>query len=329
MHGRDLKPGDINAIMAPAGTESKKDLKNEIREDFLGRKVIIATARGKRPHEFAIVDKAHKVVPKEKCFFCPGNEHLTPPEIDRIETSPGKWLVRCFPNKFAATSTEFPNAYGNHEIIVDTPDHQNYLSDLSEENILAVLQMLRRRITAASTDPQIKSAIIFKNEGREAGASLEHTHWQIITLDFIPPLIKKESAYARKAKCSFCAAYEKEKATRIIDNQHLFAFCPYASRFHFETWIVPKRHVKSLVDLEKGELKAVAAALKRIFTKLEKTLNYPPYNMVFHTGPLDGTDFHFHIEILPKLSKWAGFEHGSGVIINALPPEEAALELRK
>jgi len=314
------------------GESEQSPLANEVRTDFLGRKVIIAVARGKRPHEFAVVDKPRKVVPKEKCFFCPGNEKLTPPEIDRIESEPGKWLVRCFPNKFAATGRNYPKAYGAHEVIVDTPDHQKYISDLSEENINSVLHMIRRRVAAISKDKKMKTAIVFKNEGKEAGASLEHTHWQIIALDILPPLIKEESDAAKKGKCRFCEMKKKERKNTFINNGEVFAFCPTASRFHFESWIMPKRHVGDIRDLTEKELASVASAIKMIFVKLEKTLNYPPYNLVLHTSPFSGIrkcDFHFHIEILPKLSKWAGFEHASDVIINSLPPEQCAEEMRK
>lgn len=305
-----------------------KEKPNEIRKDFLGREVIIALNRGKRPQEF-VCQKHVKTTPPEKCFFCPGNEHLTPPEIDRIESAPGKWQIRCFPNKFAAVSKAWKKAYGSHEIIVETPDHQKTLSELDEGNIFNAIEMFCRRVRAAAEDPKTKYAMLFKNEGLEGGASLEHTHCQLVTLPRVPPLVKKESRKFKEGKCALCKSIEKERRRTFFEDANFVAYMPKASRFHFETWVVPKRHARSILDLTEAERRSLATALKVMLGKLDQHVGYPPYNMVFHTAPFDNSPFHFHIELLPRLSKLAGFEFGTEMIMNSLPPEMAADEFRK
>lgn len=302
--------------------------KNEIREDFLGRKVVIASSRGKRPKEFAVEEKKEGRTLPEKCFFCPGNEHLTPPEIDRIEVEKGKWQIRCFPNKFPALAKEFPDAYGTHEIIVETPDHYKTLSQLSVDNILNMFELFKRRIKETRKDKKIRYLLVFKNEGREAGASLEHTHHQLTSLAHVPSLAKREIE-ASKSPCKFCGMPEKEKERTIVENEHIVAFVPYASRFPFEVRILPKRHVRCMTDMKDDELKALGETLKTILEKIDGLLNYPSYNMVYHIAPFDDSEFHFHIEVMPKLVIWAGFEFGTDMIMTSMPPERAAEALRK
>jgi len=301
--------------------------KNEIREDFLGRKVVIAVGRGKRPKEFAAEEKKERKTLPEKCFFCPGNEHLTPPEIDRVAVG-GGWQIRCFPNKFPALAREFPDAYGTHEVIVETPDHYKTLSQLPLDNILNMFEMFKRRIKETRKDEKTRYVLIFKNEGKDAGASLEHTHHQLTSMSEVPSLIKKE-VEASKDPCKFCGMIEKEKGRMIAENEHVAAFAPYASRFPFEVWIVPRRHARCITGMEDDELKALGEMLKTVLGKIDGLLNYPSYNMVYHIGPFDDSEFHFHIEIMPKLAIWAGFEFGTDIVMTSMPPEKAAEALRK
>jgi len=310
---------------------------NELRKDYLlDRWVIIAKDRGKRPTDFIQKPKVEK--PKI-CFFCPGNEHMTPPEIDRVEEN-GKWIIRCFPNKFPATTTEFEEneesflvkqtAYGKHEVITETPNHNMHLNELSVEHIVKVLDMYSSRINEIKKDKRIKYVIIFKNQGSVAGASLDHSHTQLIALPIIPGLVKEETEAARKYKeengnCPFCDihSYEAKSERLIFEDDYTISFAPFASRFPFEVWIMPKRHVRFLYDLNDEEKYSFAKMLKRILRKLHSSLNKPPYNFWFHQSPDDG-DLHFHLELAPRLAKFAGMELGSEIVINVVPPELAA-----
>jgi len=298
---------------------------NELRKDYLlNRWVIIAKGRGKRPQHF--VQKPGKI--KEKvCFFCPGNEDTTPPEISRVEEK-GKWIIRCFPNKFPATDW--------HEIIVETPDHTENLGDLSVDHIVKVLEMYSERHIAMGANPKVKYVSIFKNKGEIAGASLPHSHTQLVGLTSVPPLVSKEIRASRK-KCPFCTIWRDEvKSSRLVyENRYTAAFAPFASRFPFEVWLMPKRHVGTLVEMKRKEMTSFAETLKRILSALNSSLNYPPYNFVLHYAP-EGLhhapkckDLHLHLELLPRLSKFAGFEFGTDIIINVMPPEIAADHYRK
>lgn len=313
-----------------------KEPENESRRDFvIDREVIITVNRAKRPTDFA-----QKPRPPEArsgpCFFCPGNEHLTPPETERIPKEKGEWKVRCFPNKFFAVSTTSKKAYGYHEVLVETPEHDKTLSDLSVEHIRLVLKMYANRTRAFARDKKIEYVCIFKNEGGEAGASLRHTHSQLVAMDNIPPktvmIYKQNEAYMRKyRKCGFCDRKRLEKPRIVYEDKHVLAYCPYCSRFHFETWIQTKRHVGLITELNEEEITSFAIALKKILGKLDRELNRPPYNYFLQMGPLKGKrkGAHFRIEICPRLSKWAGFEYSTNVILNSLLPEKAAEEFRK
>ncbi|MEW6328923.1 MAG: galactose-1-phosphate uridylyltransferase [Candidatus Micrarchaeota archaeon] len=313
---------------------------NELRKDPLfERYAIIAEARGKRPTDFALKRAPCESKPEGICYFCPGNEHLTPPEISRI-TEKGKkgWIVRCFPNKFPAVSRDSPRAYGYHEIIVETNKHGATLSELSTPHIKKVLDMYASRVLALHKDKKIKYVLIFKNEGEEGGASLSHTHTQLIALAQIPPVIEDEIRAQKKfkrshKKCALCELAKKEKNSEraVYENDEFVCFAPYASRFSFETWVLPKKHIPSLAQLTEKQKLALADALKNSLGKLDKLLNRPPYNYLVHIAPARGReymDFHFHIEICPRLARWAGFEFGSGIMINSMPPETAAKALR-
>jgi UDPglucose--hexose-1-phosphate uridylyltransferase len=304
---------------------------NELRKDYLlDRWVIIAMGRGKRPHQFALGKQTEKV---EVCFFCPGNENLTPPEITRLEEG-GNWVIRVFPNKFPAVMQEgdpaiktdnqyytYASAYGNHEVLVESPSHDEQFADLSIRRIKQVLQMYNNRIQELSKVKGVQYVSVFKNQGKEAGTSLVHTHTQIIALNTIPPLIEEEIE-ANKDRCRYCEVIEKEKNSyrRVLENSFI-SFAPYASRVPFEVWIFPKRHVSCLDDLNDLELEDLAKQLKHILVKL-KELN-APYNFYLHYAP-QGKDLHFHIEVAPRLAIWAGFELGNDIFVNIMSPEEAA-----
>ncbi|MBW2995617.1 galactose-1-phosphate uridylyltransferase [Candidatus Woesearchaeota archaeon] len=304
---------------------------NELRKDYvLDRWVVIATGRGKRPHQFASKKEDKKI---EVCFFCPGNESMTPPEIDRVEKN-GSWVIRVFPNKFPAATAEgdphvktdnnfysYASAYGYHEVLVESPSHEDEFGDLGIDRIVNILKMYNKRIKELSKKDGIRYVLVFKNQGREAGTSLVHTHTQIIALNKIPTLVERE-AEATKDECKYCEVIESEKGSlrRIMENSFV-SFAPYASRFPLEAWIFPKRHVTCLDDLNKDELQDLAQQLKLILKKLED-IN-APYNFFLHYAPA-GDDLHFHIEIAPRLAIWAGLEIGGDIEINIMAPEDAA-----
>lgn len=311
----------------------------ELRKDYiLDRWVIIATGRGKRPHEFRTEDNIYADDKgPENCFFCPGNESMTPREIGRVGDGQGGWKLRWFANKFAAvdkrgdpevktdnTYFTYSDAYGNHEVIVETPDHDRQLIDLSEDELAELFKVYARRIEELTNQPKTGYVCVFKNEGKKAGTSIVHSHSQLISLNIVPPEVRaKVEASKRFDSCPYCDIIRQEaKGHRHVhEDDNTVTFTPYASRFNFEVWIFPKSHYRTLIDFSDDELFDLAAAVKRVLRKI-KELN-ANFNMVLYYAP-KGEDLHFHIEILPRISTWAGFELGSGVTINVVSPEDAA-----
>lgn len=305
----------------------------ELRKDYiLDRYVIIATERAKRPDQFK-----SEIVPKkeELCYFCPGNENTTPPEICRYPEKAKEWQFRVFPNKFAAVKPEgkaniqtdnifyaYSDAYGNHEVIVETPNHGETLADLTVENISQLFSIFSLRIKENLNKPNIKYVSVFKNNGEKAGTSIQHTHCQLIAYNRIPEIIiEKERAVKKFSTCPHCSIIEPEKKSdrRCYENDSFVAFAPYASRFPFEVWLLPKRHVIKLEELGAEEIAAMADILKKILLKL-KALN-ADYNFYLQYGI---ENMHFHIEVCPRMTTWAGFELATGTIINIMTPESAA-----
>lgn len=311
----------------------------ELRKDYiLDRWVIIATGRGKRPEQFKSEEDIYANDPgPEKCFFCPGNESMTPAEIGRKDDGKGGWKLRWFPNKFAAVDKKgdpaikkantfytYSDAYGNHEILVETDDHKKQLRDLGAEDIAEILKVLRDRIEELIRQPGIKYVDIFKNEGLKAGTSIIHSHSQIISLNIIPTEIKARIDAAKGfGSCPYCKIIDSERNSErhVHEDNFTFTFTPYASRFNFEAWIVPKRHCCRLTDFSDEEIFSLASAMKRVLDRL-KDLNVS-FNIAYYYAP-DGEDLHFHIAFLPRVATWAGFELESGVTINVVSPEDAA-----
>ncbi len=309
---------------------------NQLRKDYLlDRWVIIAKKRGKRPRDFK--HEGEKRVGKS-CFFCPGKEHRTPPEIDRIEKD-GEWIIRCFPNKFPATTEKKEMldkgllnamaAYGRHEVVVETPIHGEELGNLEVEHIAKVLEMYTRRVVELKKDPGIEYVSIFKNRGKTAGASVAHSHTQIVALPMIPGIIREEMKVLQKqGDCPLCRIGDIEGERTVREDKYTVVFAPYASRFPFEARITPKRHLSSLEELNKKERESFALSLKEVLTALNKSTNYPPYNYHLHLGP-GGEDFHMYLELLPRLLTWGGFELSNDIVINTMSPETAAKHYRE
>jgi len=327
---------------------------SELRKDPIsGRWVIISVERGKRPIDF--------ISPSQRkrggfCPFCHGNEYTTPEEImafrppGTIPNSPG-WTLRVMPNKFPALQIygdlnkagvgifDMMNGIGAHEVIVETPDHMLSLSTMPLKALEDVLWAYYLRLTDLRKDRRFKYVLIFKNEGDAAGASLEHSHTQIIALPIIPMLVKEETDSAKhyydlKERCIFCDVIYQEIEFRkriIYENSQYVALAPFAPRAPFETWILPKRHESNFQPPNKN-FSSLAEILQVILRQMDKILEVPPYNFIIHTSPFQdeiNDYYHWHIEILPKLTKIAGFEWGSGFFINPTPPEESAKFMRE
>jgi len=328
---------------------------HELRKDpVTGRWVIIASERGQRPTDFAI----NRQMPSGgTCPFCYGSEDKTPPEVLAYRKagtppdSPG-WRVRVVPNKYPALRIEGPlgrraagiydmmNAVGAHEVVIESPDHQAQLGDLGEAQIAEVLWAYFDRFADLMKDSRFRYILIFKNQGADAGATLEHSHTQIIATPVVPKRVTEEIQGARqhydlRERCIYCdiIQQELENRTRLVQQNELFvALEPFAARFPFETWILPNRHSASFDSMQKPDVEALARLLQQTLRRIKVTLGDPPYNYVLHTAPCGGNGvaecYHWHLEIFPKLTKVAGFEWGSGFYINPTPPEIAAEALR-
>ncbi len=322
----------------------------ELRKDpIVGRWVIISTERGKRPHDFP-QEKAER---KEGlCPLCPGSERMTPPEILTYRNGEAGWTLRVVPNKFPALRIEGDlgkagdgvydrmHGIGAHEVVIETERHDLDLFDMPEDRIADVFRAYRDRILDLKQDNRFKSVLVFKNHGSAAGASLSHSHSQLIALPVIPKRVMEEMTgcrdyYRFRDRCLFCdiIVQEMEQKVRIVEETGEFlAYSPYAPRFPFETWIVPKRHQCAYEMIEEGQIRPLAAIFRRTLRRLNIALENPPFNFIIHSAAFQeraAEFYHWHIEIMPKLTKIAGFEWGSGFYINPTPPEEAAKFLRE
>lgn len=328
----------------------------ELRKDpITHRWVIISTDRAKRPTDFA--KSRVEIKGNGVCPFCYGNETKTPPEIlayasnGRQPNTPG-WSVRVVPNKFPALGIEGAldrqgvglfdkmNGVGAHEVIIETPDHQSTLATLTGEQVEQVLWAYRARITDLKNDRRFRYVMVFKNHGVAAGASLEHTHSQLIALAIVPKQVHEELENAHryfeeKERCIFCDIVRQEcedRARLIAENDSCIALAPYAPRFPFETWVLPKLHSSAFETEPAAVISSAASMLRNMLRRLDQVLDHPPYNFVIHSSPIgeeQNEHYHWHIEMMPTLTKVAGFEWGTGFYINPTPPEESARFLRE
>ncbi len=335
----------------------------ELRKDpIIGRWVIISTERAKRPKDFKT---RIKEPPERDCPFCEGKEDCTPPEIFAIrdnnseKNKPG-WKVRVVPSIAPLLRIEgdldprgrglydILNGVGAHEVIIETPQHIYNIADLEPEQIFLILTAYKERLVDLENDPRLRYVLIYKNYGYLAGAGkIKHARSNLIASPIIPKRVKEELVGARRYfeyhdRCIFCdmIRQESEQKKRLVyENEGFFCFCPFASRFPFEVWVLPKNHSCDFQKCNEEELKLCAQAIKEVFLRLKISLNDPPYNFVLHTAPYRRKrpgywrtilhDYHWHIEITPRLTRVAGFEWGTGFYICPTPPEEAAKVLRE
>ena len=331
----------------------------QLRQDRTTKEwVIIAAERAKRPNDFK---KAEPVIERPSfqpdCPFCPGNEHLTPPETLAYRSggppNSSEWWVRVIPNKFPALSPEgslerkeekgffrMMDGVGAHEVVIGSPIHNQLFHRLDDEKVGEVLLAYRERYLALRGDERIKLIIIFKNHGRGAGTSLEHTHSQIVGTSVVPSNIRRKLEEAARyyddhGSCVYCDLIEEElnDGRRVVmETGKYVVLHPFASRFPFETWILPKEHQASFGLISVEGSKAFGRVLKATLYKLYSKLNDPDYNYVIHTAPIkdEGEDYyHWHLQITPRLTTPAGFEMGSGIYINVAFPEDTAPFLKE
>ncbi len=304
---------------------------SEIRKDYIQEKyVIIAPKRGKRPRD---VEKSDKIsqIKKKGCIFCPENINQAGKIILTILKTKEKnepWAIKVLENKFPSVSTDNSKAYGRQEVVIESPDHQKEIEQLSEIRIAEILNAYSLRTKAISGDKKIEYVLIFKNDGGLAGASLQHSHSQIFATKFLPPHLKDKSQRThiyklKNGRCVYCDVIKKEsKSPRLVfEDKNAIAFCPYASMHNYEIWLMPKRHLDNITLLSDEEKLSFAKFLKKILKKID--LLGLPYNYYFHQVIHD-EDQHLYMKITPRGSIWAGVEIGSGLIINPIAPEEAA-----
>ena len=327
----------------------------ELRKDPVTESwVIIATDRARRPSDFS--RETVELKTPRICPFCPGLETKTPPEVYAVRDSGGPnqpgWTLRVVPNKFPVLGIEGElgrsgdgifdrmEGIGAHEVVIESPVHSEAFAEMSDFQVERVLKAFRERILDLKRDRRLRYILIFKNHGAAAGATLEHPHSQLIALPVVPKRVQEEIEGSRnyfnyKERCIFCDIIRQESkdAVRVVTETDRFVVIePYAARFPFETCILPRRHQSHFEEMEASQIQNLAWVLKSTLKKLDKVLEKPPYNFVIHTAPVQESPndyYHWHIEIMPKLTKVAGFEWGTGFYINPTPPEESAKFLRE
>lgn len=311
-----------------------------------GRWVTIVAERAQRPAAFAPRARLDDVDERRPCPFCPGNEESTPPALETIDEG-GRWQVRVIPNLYPAFRGDdgfavrhegpihvMAEGTGIHEVFVYSPIHDHALDRLDDDEASRFMLTLKRRFVEHSAIPHIRYTQAIVNHGREAGASLAHPHGQLLGLPFVPgEILDEERAFARFAGgCLLCTTVEAELATgeRIVTaTDDVAVICPYWSGSPYELLIIPRKHDLHLQDADDTTLAAVGRALRDTTAFLNEHLGDVAYNVGFHTAPHAHTgQYHWHVHIWPNLVTQAGFERGTGVLINIVPPEQAAEALR-
>lgn len=337
----------------------------ELRKDpIIGRWVIISTERAKRPDQF----RDYEAPPPEgECPFCSGHEKMTPPEIYSIRSRESKpntsgWSVRVVPsivpllkiegdlNRRGDGIYDLMNGVGAHEVIIEAPNHIANIADLSAEQITNIFLTYISRIVDLRNDPRFKYVLIFKNYGWAAGGGrIQHSKSQLIATPVTPKRVKEELVgskiyYNFHERCIFCDLIQqelKEGSRVILDMDGFIAIAPFASRFPFEVWVLPKKHNCDFVYTDPKEVSHLAKVMKTLLSRMKKILNDPPYNYIIHTAPFRradkqpgfwktiSQDYHWHIEIMPRVTRVAGFEWGTGFYICPALPEDVAKYLRE
>lgn len=334
--------------------DSKTDKKTQIsqlRQDLVtGDWVVIATGRAKRIQEYAKKREPYPAL-QDKCPFCFPEETNQEEDVLIFRHVDGDWSLRVFPNKFPAFSKsratkhweEGPyfgmDGVGFHEVIV-TRDHTRQIALLDPMEVAEIVDAYQDRYISLMSKKSVNYIEIFHNHGREAGASIEHPHSQLMAIPVVSPGVKieldgAETYHKANRKCVFCTLIDWELNDRkrlLFENDNFLVFCPYSSRVAFEVWVIPKSHKPYFERINNEEKIDLGEALQKAVKMIYQTLEDPPYNFYIHTSPCDGKDYphyHWHIEILPHTATWAGFELSTGIEISTIEPEKAAEELKK
>jgi len=312
----------------------------ELRKDpVVDRWVIVSTERGGRP-----IEKTPSLPSQSSwCPFCEGQEHDTPGELLAFR-SPGSpadgpgWWVRVVPNRFPAVRLTSPSAFGAHEVFIECPRHERDLARLPVGSVCEVFESYRQRLAFWRADGRLAYGQLFKNVGAPAGASLEHSHAQLIVLPMVPSDVRAELDAAKQhhietRRCVFCDLMRSERESErfVARSEHFTAFAPYASRFAWEVWVFPDRHDPHFDAITPAERDDLAGLVRLLLRRLGDALPQPDYNLVLHTAPFSHSPhepYHWHLEILPRTTQAAGFEWGTGFAINPVPPEQAAMFYR-
>ncbi len=321
----------------------------ELRRDPVsGKWVIIAVERAQRPEEFR---PQPPVRTAGACAFCRGGEQHTPPEIASVREN-GEWRVRVVPNRYPALRVEgdlekrgegiydLMNGIGAHEVIIESPDHILNLTALDDARVADVLWIYKQRLLDLRRDVRLVYGLIFKNVGARAGATVEHSHSQLIATPMVPVRVQDEIDRAReyfdfRGRCLFCDMIRQELAgqVRIVaESPGFVAFEPFAPCSPFETHVMPKRHLSHFEATDDGLLRELAGLLRTTLAKIDRAVGTPAYNYLIHSGPFNAAPmehYHWHFEIIPRITGVAGFEWGTGFFINPVPPENAAQYLRE
>lgn len=325
----------------------------ELRQDLVtGDWVVIATGRAKRPEEFA--SKRRVLIEEDSsqpCFFCHPEESGQEKDNLVYERANGEWSLRVFPNKYPAFmrgrapkhNEEGPyfsmDGTGYHELIV-TRDHHRQIAQMNILEVAEIVDSFQERYIDLMNKKSVNYIEIFHNHGKEAGASINHPHSQLMAIPVVSPYVKSEldgaeNYHKNNKHCVYCSMIEWEmeyKKRVVFENDDFLAYCPFSSRAAFEVWVLPKKHKPYFERTADKEKLALAEALQTSINKIYKALEDPAYNFYIHTSPCDGKDYphyHWHIEILPRTSVWAGFELSTGIEISTIQPEVAAEYLRK
>lgn len=310
-----------------------------------GRWVTVAVERASRPGELISRQLAVDSDPGRQCPFCPGNEEATPPALETYGPS-GNWLVRVVPNLFPAFEGNEPlrvqnlgpvftqaSASGVHEVLVFSPDHNGSWADLDDKHAGLAMAAIRDRMEDHARRSTVRYTQAIVNAGREAGASLEHPHGQLLGIPFVPGEIAEEEGGFRRfgESCLLCTMAEAELQAGhrvVIDDERALVVCPYWSGAPYEMLVLPRAHEVHLANTSPPDVVAVGRAIRDALARLRSHVGEAAYNLVFHTAPHHHEGpFHWHVHIVPRLTSLAGFEQGTGVMINIVAPELAARHL--
>ncbi len=332
---------------------------HELRKDPITNRWVIVLSESKKPEEYVISRDEQK---KSDCVFCAGREKETPPEIMSIRdnnqpNTPG-WSVRVIPEINPLLQVEGSlerkgmgmydkmNSIGASELVIESPEHNKTPEEMGVEQITKIISVYKSRILDLEKDSRLRQIIVFKNSGRKAGAISSHSHSQIVATPVIPKNIKEEldiakNYYAYKERCLFCDIIREELRSGqrvILETKNFVAFCPYAPRFPFQFWIIPKRHNCEFQDINEEEITDLSSVMLITFKNMFKTFQNSPYNYIIHTAPNRvprqnhwhtlGDDYHWHIEVIPRITSVSGFEWGTGLYVIPTSPESAAKFLR-